>query len=104
MPSSLPTVPIPSKVVQVIPTRSGVTPQSEARFSVIAFTNGDNFGFCAIITALTFTILYPFSSSISFTLSNNITLETPLYFSSVSGKCFPISPSDAEDKSASETA
>ena len=72
-----------------------------AIFSRILSIYGANFGLCAIIVESTFDIAYPFSSSTLATRRVSIRLSAPSYSGSLSGKSFPMSPSDAAPSRAS---
>ena len=70
----------------------------------IGTINGESFGACAMTVASTLLILYPPFAIISPTFFNSSKLSASLKASSVSGKCFPISPRAHAPKSESAIA
>ena len=92
MPSPLPANPSFSVVVAFIFTASSVMPRSFATSSRMAAIYGANLGRCAIIVTSALLTCHPSFWSISTTTRRRRRLSAPSYLSSVSGKCFPISP------------
>ena len=101
IPCSAPVKPSPSSVVAFTLIWLTSICNAAAIFFSISSMYGRIFGFWAMIVASMFSTIYPFSSISFATCSNNLILEIPLYCGSVSGKCFPMSPSAAAPSSAS---
>ena len=104
IPSPHPVKPSFSSVVALTLTRSASILIARARFLLMRSMKGESFGACAMTVASTFDTQYPCTSSRQQTRLSKIRLSAPFYFSSVSGKCLPISPSAAAPRMASAIA